>query len=385
MRLTIHNRVVLTLALLLLLAAGLPLLNWAPNRLVSGQPLFVPQLLEGNGLLLLFPAGLLIALVFLPQSRVSLGLMLICSELLLMALLITSGREAGLLAQRGSELARTSFGSGFWLSIALSLLIAAEAISHLTSHALWRLLLNGQIWLPVIVIIASGQLDQLALLKEYANRQEVFDQALSRHLLLLFGTLLPTLLIGLPLGWCCYRFQAVQSAVFPVLNIIQTVPSVALFGLLIAPLSGLARQFPWLKTLGVSGIGVAPALIALVLYALLPLVRSVVAGLQNVPREVTETAWGMGMTRSQIFWQAEMPLALPVMLAGLRVLTVQTMGMAVVAALIGAGGFGAIIFQGLFSSALELVLLGVIPVVAMAVIADGLFKFVITAVEAARP
>ncbi len=370
----------LTLTVLLLIAAvGLPLLNWAPNRLVSGQPLLTAQLLDGKGVLLLFPAVLLIIMAFMPRSRACFGLMLICSELLFIVLVVASGHEADLLAQRGNELARTSLGSGFWVSASLCLLIAAEAISHLTANALWRLLLNTQIWLPVMVFIVSGQLDQLALMKEYANRQDVFDQAFSRHLLLLSGTLLPALVIGLPLGWCCYRFQAAQSAVFSVLNIIQTIPSLALFGLLIAPLSGLARQFPVLKELGVSGIGMAPALIALVLYALLPLVRSVVTGLQNVPREVRETAWGMGMTRSQIFWQTEMPLALPVMLAGLRVVTVQTTGMVVVAGLIGAGGFGAIIFQGLFSSALELVLLGVIPVVAMAVVADGLFKFVITA------
>lgn len=128
----------------------------------------------------------------------------------------------------------------------------------------------------------------------------------------------------------------------------------------------------------------APALIALVLYALLPLVRSVVAGLQQVPKEVIETAEGMGMTRSQIFWQAEVPLALPVLLTGLRVIAVQTVGMAVIAALIGAGGFGAIIFQGLLSSALELVLLGVIPVIAMAVVIDALFKFVLSVIEAKR-
>lgn len=224
----------------------------------------------------------------------------------------------------------------------------------------------------------------MALLKEYANRQEVFDQALSRHLLLLAGTLVPTIIIGIPLGWLCAKKNSVQSSVFSVLNVIQTVPSIALFGLLIAPLAGLAKSFPLLSKLGVSGIGMAPALIALVLYALLPLVRSVVAGLQQVPKEVIETAEGMGMTRAQIFWHAEVPLALPVLLSGLRVIAVQTVGMAVIAALIGAGGFGAIVFQGLLSSAVELVLLGVIPVIALAVIVDALFKFVLSVIEAKR-
>ncbi len=385
MRLQLHNRVLLTLAVLLAVAAAsLPFLNYAPNRLVSGQPLPLHQLLQGVQWLLPVPVILLLLLAFLPVSRRHLVLTLLLSEGLFIALIAFSGHQATSLSQQGSPLARTSWGSGFWLSGGLCLLIAADTISRLTPQIFWRLLLNGQIWLPVIVFLLNGQLDQMALLKEYANRREVFDQAFSRHLLLLVGTLIPTLAIGIPLGWWCAKKAAVQSPVFAVLNVIQTVPSVALFGLLIAPLAGLARAFPWLSELGISGIGMAPALIALVLYALLPLVRSVVAGLQQVPKEVIETAEGMGMTRSQIFWQAEVPLALPVLLTGLRVIAVQTVGMAVIAALIGAGGFGAIIFQGLLSSALELVLLGVIPVIAMAVVIDALFKFVLSVIEAKR-
>lgn len=385
MRLQLHNRVLLTLAVLLAVAAAsLPFLNYAPNRLVSGQPLPLHQLLQGVQWLLPVPVILLLLLAFLSVTRRHLVLTLLLSEGLFIALIAFSGHQATLLSQQGSPLARTSWGSGFWLSGGLCLLIAADTISRLTPQVFWRLLLNGQIWLPVIVFLLNGQLDQMALLKEYANRREVFDQAFSRHLLLLVGTLIPTLAIGIPLGWWCAKKAAVQSPVFAVLNVIQTVPSVALFGLLIAPLAGLARAFPWLSELGISGIGMAPALIALVLYALLPLVRSVVAGLQQVPKEVIETAEGMGMTRSQIFWQAEVPLALPVLLTGLRVIAVQTVGMAVIAALIGAGGFGAIIFQGLLSSALELVLLGVIPVIAMAVVIDALFKFVLSVIEAKR-
>ncbi|KGT89556.1 osmoprotectant uptake system permease [Erwinia typographi] len=373
------------LSVLLTLAAfSLPFLNYAPNRLVSGQPLPLYHLLNGAEWLLLLPLASLVVQAFLPIGRWNLALVVVLSELLFIALIALSGHQAMLLSQQGSPLARTSWGSGFWLSGGLCLLLAADASARLSAQPLRRLLLNAQIWLPVIVLLLSGQLDQMALLKEYANRQEVFDQALSRHLLLLAGTLVPTIIIGIPLGWLCAKKTSVQSSVFSVLNVIQTVPSIALFGLLIAPLAGLAKSFPLLSKLGVSGIGMAPALIALVLYALLPLVRSVVAGLQQVPKEVIETAKGMGMTRAQIFWYAEVPLALPVLLSGLRVIAVQTVGMAVIAALIGAGGFGAIVFQGLLSSAVELVLLGVIPVIALAVIVDALFKFVLSVIEAKR-
>lgn len=358
--------------------AALPMLAYAANRLVSGQPLMLWQLAMGGGLLL--PLLALWLLAFLPTRRSAL-LLLISSECLFVLLIWLSGHQASLLAQSGSRLARTAFGSGFWSAAALTLLLAAEAIRQLCRQTTWRILLNLQMWLIPLALLMSGHLNQLSLLKEYANRSTVFDAAFSQHLTLLGGTLLPALLIGVPLGIAIARHARWQQTAFSVLNLIQTVPSVALFGLLIAPLAGLAAQFPLLASWGIAGIGMAPALIALVLYALLPLVRSVVAGLQQVPAEVRETARGMGMSRWQQFCFAELPLALPVWLSGLRVVVVQTLGLAVAAALIGAGGFGAILFQGLLSSALDLVLLGVIPVVALAVIADALLRLLAALLE----
>lgn len=382
----IHNRVLLLLVLLLAAAGGLlPYINHAANRLVSGEPLALSQLPDHALLLLALPMLILVGLIFTPTRRLPLFLTLLVGEAMFIAALVVMGKTAGYFAQEGSSVARTSPGGGMWLTLALCLLICADAINRLTSKALWRLLLNLQIWIVPVALLLGGFFSELSLLKEYANRQDVFDDALSRHLVLLAGTLVPALLIGVPLGVLCYQRPSWQSSVFSVLNVIQTVPSVALFGLLIAPLAGLAKLFPWLGALGVSGIGMTPALIALVLYALLPLVRGVVAGLQQIPRNIIESAEGMGMSRRQIFWRAEVPLATPVLLRSLRVVCVQTIGMAVIAALIGAGGFGAIIFQGLLSSALDLVLLGVIPVIALAVMLDALFKLLISLLEAKQP
>lgn len=384
--LKIHNRVLLLLVILLVVAgAVLPFINFAPNRLVSGESIALSRLPEHVGLILSLPVLILACLTLAPSRRLSLTLTLITGELLFIAILWVMGHTASQFAEQGSALARTSPGSGLWLSLTLCLLLCADTINRLTPTALWRLLLNLQVWIVPVALLWSGYFADLSLLKEYANRQDVFDDALTRHLALLLGTLLPALIIGVPLGVLCYTRPGWQSSVFSVLNVIQTVPSVALFGLLIAPLAGLVKLAPWLSSLGVSGIGVAPALIALVLYALLPLVRGVVAGLQHVPRNIIESAEGMGMSRWQIFWRAEVPLALPVLLRSLRVVCVQTIGMTVIAALIGAGGFGAIIFQGLLSSALDLVLLGVIPVIALAVILDALFKLFISLLEEKQP
>ncbi|MFJ5157970.1 ABC transporter permease [Pantoea sp. NPDC088449] len=372
--------VLLVLTTLITLALfALPLLSFAANRLVSGQPLLFWQV--SNSWLVLLPLLWLWQGLWWPARRLSAVMVLLDAEILLALLFWLAGNQATELANSGSPLARTAFGSGLWCAAALSLLLAAEAVRQITRSTPWRIVLNLQLWLLPLLLLLSGHLDRLSLLKEYANRTAVFDAAFTQHLWLLGGTLLPTVLIGLPLGLAIARRPRWQNAAFSVLNLIQTVPSVALFGLLIAPLAGLVAHFPVLVRWGISGIGIAPALIALVLYALLPLVRSVVAGLQQVPQEVRETARGMGMSAWQQFWHAELPLALPVWLSGLRVVVVQTVGLAVVAALIGAGGFGAIVFQGLLSSALDLVLLGVIPVVALAVIFDALLRLLSALLE----
>jgi osmoprotectant transport system permease protein len=372
------------LALFFVAGLWLPFVDYAPNRLLSGAGIVLHALLRGGWLWLLAPALLSVALSFLPPSRPVWVAVTVVSELLLFCLLALAGQTAARLAGAGGDLVRTSLGSGFWLMCALCLLMAADAIGRVTASHTLRVLANLQIWLPLAALLLSGALDQLSLMKEYANRQQVFQQAFSEHLILLAGTLVPAMVIGIPLGFISHHSSRLRPVLFSTLNIIQTIPAIALFGLLIAPLSGLATAWPWLHDAGIGGIGLAPALIALVLYALLPLVRSVNAGLQQVPAEVTESALGMGMTRGQIFFRVEAPLALPMILSGLRVIAVQTVGMGMVAALIGAGGLGALMFQGLLSSALDLVLLGVIPAIALAVAVDTLFKLIISFMDRVR-
>ena len=367
-----HNRVLLLLACVAIAAVALPFVNVAPNRLVSGEPRALWQIWSFTPLLLGAALASTVALAFWP-GRAALWLTLLLSEALFIVLFWSAGQAATQMASVESPLARTSIGSGLWLWLALCLLVCSDAIRRLTPLPVWRWLLNAQFWVIPLLILFSGDLNQLSLLKEYANRQEVFDNALAQHLTILFGTLIPALLLGVPLGIGCYRHPSRQGAVFTVLNVIQTIPSVALFGLLIAPLAGLVKSFPALAAAGIAGTGLTPALIALVLYALLPLVRGVVAGLSQVPPDVLESAHAMGMSARQCFWKIQLPLALPLLVRSLRVVSVQTVGMAVIAALIGAGGFGALVFQGLLSSALDLVLLGVVPTIALAVVLDALF------------
>ncbi|MFO6296150.1 ABC transporter permease [Rahnella selenatireducens] len=382
----VKNRVLLTLVFLLLLAGyGLAFLSHAPNRLVSGQGISLASLLHGYTFFVLLPLILLVVSAFLTLFGRSHLLVMLLAEILLAALVWLAGHTAVQLTGGNEDsIARTSLGGGFWAAAALCLLIASDAISRFTRNHTLRILLNIQMLIPVVLLLFYGQLSELSLLKEYDNRSDVFNDALWQHLGILFGTLMPAVLIGLPVGLLCHRNARWRVPVLSVLNIIQTVPSIALFGLLLAPLAGLAKALPWLAEHGISGIGLAPAIIALVLYSLLPLVRGVIAGLDSVPEAVTESARGMGMNRGQVFFRVQMPIALPVILTGIRIVAVQTVGMAMVAALIGAGGLGAIMFQGLLSSALDLVLLGVIPAVLMAVVVDSIFKFAVSILETSR-
>lgn len=367
-----HNRVLLLLAFLAIAAVALPFISVAPNRLVSGEARALWQVWPSTPALLGLTLAAVVALSFW-STRTARWLTLILGEALFVVLFWSAGLAATQMVSVESPLARTSIGSGLWLWLALCLLACSDAVRRLTVKPVWRWLLNAQIWCLPLWLLFSGELNNLSLLKEYANRQEVFDGALVQHLTILIGTLFPALLLGVPLGMWCYRHPARQGSVFAVLNVIQTIPSVALFGLLIAPLAGLVKSFPTLSSFGIAGTGLTPALIALVLYALLPLVRGVVAGLSQVAPDVLESAHAMGMSARQCFWKIQLPLALPLLVRSLRVVTVQTVGMAVIAALIGAGGFGALVFQGLLSSALDLVLLGVVPTIALAVVLDALF------------
>ena len=178
-----------------------------------------------------------------------------------------------------------------------------------------------------------------------------------QHLQLVAIAMLLAAAIAIPAAIELTRFVAWRRWVVGFANIMQTVPSLALFGFLIpVPLIG--------------GIGKRTAIVALVLYALLPILRNTLVGILGVDRAVRESAVAMGMTTSQILWQVEMPLAAPTILAGVRVATVATIGTATIAAAIGGGGLGVFIFRGIASVDTAQILAGAIPAACMAIMAD---------------
>jgi osmoprotectant transport system permease protein len=182
--------------------------------------------------------------------------------------------------------------------------------------------------------------------------------ALTReHIFLVFVSTAFAVLIGVPLGILLTRFKSLQTPILGFANIMQTIPSLALFGLLIPiPLIG--------------GVGAKTAIIALALYALLPIIRNTVTGILGIDRRIKESATAMGMTDWQILWQVELPLAMPVILTGIRVAVVISVGVATIAAAVGAGGLGTYIFRGLRQNDNNLLLAGGIFSAILALLAD---------------
>jgi osmoprotectant transport system permease protein len=371
----VRNRVLLVLFLAGLAAVpSLGFLTVAANRLVSGVPVGLAVALRQSGEVLVFPAVLLASGPFLPSRRATHAVMALAAAAFLLLLVRLAGSEAALLAASAPPIARISLGGGFWLLLLVASLALSDALRRLALPVWATALLGAAICGALALLLLSGALDALAILREYAARRSAFAAALLRHALMVALALLPTVLAGVPLGIWAQRRPGLAGWLFPLLNIVQTIPSIALFGLLLAPLSELARLFPALAALGIGGVGLLPAVIALFLYTLLPVVRDTAEGLAGVSPAALEAGRGLGMTPGQLLRRVELPLALPVILSGLRIATLQAIGLAAVAALIGAGGLGAIMFQGLFADALDLVLLGVVPIVVLALAVDLVFE-----------
>ncbi len=178
------------------------------------------------------------------------------------------------------------------------------------------------------------------------------------HVVLVATSIGIAVAVAIPAGILLTRRAPLQRWVMGFASIMQTVPSLALFGFLIpVPLLG--------------GIGKHTAIVALVLYALLPVLRNTLAGILGVDRAVRESAIAMGMTGRQLLWEVELPLAARTILAGVRVATVTTIGTATIAAAIGGGGLGVFIFQGLASVDTAQILAGAVPAALLALLADG--------------
>ncbi|TJZ92531.1 ABC transporter permease [Paracoccus gahaiensis] len=344
---------------------ALPLVQFKANRIVPGEGLSLPAALP-MGLLMLLGLG---AVLLAGCLRWSSALRLAAAAAGLAAVLLALGGAATSLTPPDDTLARVAPATGFWLLLLAFALMLTDALTRLRP-ALWlRVVLLVVAVTALAALLGSGLLDGVSVMREYAARQDMFLREAQAHLVLAFGSLGLALLVGLPLGVALYQARALRGPVLSVLNILQTIPSLALFGVMIPIFGWIAANVPGAAQAGVAGIGLFPALVALFLYSLLPVVSNTLTGLAGVNPATREAAIGLGLTRVQLLGWVLVPLALPVLLAAVRIVLVQNIGLAVIAGLIGGGGFGTFVFQGLNQTAMDLVLLGALPTIALALVA----------------
>ena len=352
------------IALIALAGAALPFALFRANRIVLGEPRSLLDALPS------FPSAFLIGILLVGFAvallRLPIIAKLVAGFAVLATLFVVIGWSAGYLTPEGDTFARVSPGAGFWLLVFAFALLVTDALTRLRLAPLARIAILLAVIAAATLLLWSGSWNDLSLLKEYSTRAPAFWAEARTHLALAFGSVAIAAVVGMPLGILCYKVRPVRAAVLNVLNIVQTIPSIALFGLLIAPLAWVAANVPGASAAGISGIGAAPAMVALFAYSLLPIVSNTVVGLLGVPPAAVDAAKGMGMTGRQRMVGIELPLAFPVILTGIRIVLVQNIGLATIAALIGGGGFGVFVFQGIGQTAMDLVLLGAIPTVALA-------------------
>jgi osmoprotectant transport system permease protein len=195
----------------------------------------------------------------------------------------------------------------------------------------------------------------------FSYRAEIFSRTLE-HVGLVSAAMTIAILVGIPLGVALVRRPTLRRWVLGTANVVQTIPSLALFGFLI--------PVPFL-----GGIGATTAIVALTLYSLLPILRNTYTGIAGVNPPVLEAAFAMGMTPRQILWKVQLPLSMGVILAGVRVAAVIAIGVATIAAAIGAGGLGVFIFRGVAMVNNSVILAGAIPAALLAVGVDLLLGF----------
>lgn len=378
-----RNSVAITGAIIGLFSLPFGWLTLKSSRLAAGTGLNLWEAVGWEGatvLLVLWHACLILSLSGKSRRRaIILG---ITANSILVITFLFAGLAANHLIEQAAPFARVSLSAGIWITLAATYILIFASRQRLQDSRAWRNLISWGGLVIVITLLFTGWFNDLSIVQEFTGREARFQQELLQHIFLFGGSVTAGTLIGIPLGIWAVRSKRAEKPIFFIANITQTIPSLALFGLLIAPLSALSFAFPLLREIGIRGVGPTPAIIALVIYSLLPIVRNTFVSLRQLDPAVIDAGLGMGMNRRQVFRRLEVPLAAPLVLEGVRIASVQSVGLTALAALIGAGGLGWFVFQGLGQAAPDLIILGAIPIIVLALVVDAVMR---TLVRLATP
>jgi len=280
---------------------------------------------------------------------------------------------AGLAADRylasNGDIARMSFSAAVWIVLLASYVVVFAATAWLPRG--WpRVVISYAPLVGVMVLLMTGSLSSLSIMREYAINSAEFWGQLRLHLLYVLGATSLGILIGLPAGILAARRPRTEPAVFGVLNVLNVLPVLAFVGLLNPVLTWLSERIPALAAINVRGVGWTPVLIVLTAYAMYPIARNSYTAMLTLDHSVLDAANGVGMGRGRRLIDLELPLAAPVIIAGVRIALVQTTAGAIIAGLVGGGGLGSFVFLGASQTATDLILMGTIPIVVLGLFFD---------------
>ena len=353
-------------------------LTLKPSRISAGISLSLHEIVGWTGLTIILVLWLVcLTFSYFRKGTLSAVILGAAANLILVLSFMLSGLSATRLLEGEVSYARVSLGVGFWMTLVATYIVIFASRQRIGNSPVLRNMVSWTGVVLLLLLLIAGWFKDLSVLQEFTGREERFVQELIHHVFLVGISVTIGTVLGILLGIWATRSTHAEKPIFFIANITQTIPSLALFGLLIAPLSALSFAFPTLREIGIRGVGDTPAIIALIIYSLLPIVRNTYVGLRQLDIAVIDAGIGMGMSRAQVFRKIEVPLAAPLVLEGVRTASVQSVGLAAVAALIGAGGLGWFIFQGLGQAATDLILLGAIPIIVLAIIVDAVMRTIV--------
>ncbi len=294
----------------------------------------------------------------------------------IVALVWLSGDAAARLGALVGGFARVSVGAGVWVGVVAAQAVVLASRRELRPGGRWSLAVSLAAPAGLLALLASGALDATGMAREYANQGPRFWAEAWQHLALSAASAGLAVLVGVPLGVLAFRRRSTAGPILALVGAVQTIPGLAMIGILVAPLAQLSHALPWLRSVGFGGLGWAPVVIALTLYALLPVVRNTYAGLRGVPPETVDAGIGMGMTPLQVLARVRLPMAAPVITSGLRTAGVQAIGNATLGAFAAAGTLGLFVFGGLAQQSADLMMVGSVAIVVLAVGFDAVLRAV---------
>lgn len=374
------NLLVLVMILLLFLNQ---FMFHSASRIGDKIGLTAKECLGANYLLLLGLTITLLLLVVVKGKHENLNFLSgVVSSICLGCTILFAGQAANVVEPATGN-ARISMSMGCYIYIGLAYLVEVKCNEYIGKT--WKRFVVIMIGFTIgIVSFLGGQLDGLSVIKEYMTYKGQFAEYFGNHLVMSFQVVLSGVIIGVPLGWFAFKFVRAGKVITTILNTIESIPSLALISVMMFPLSFLSNQFPFLKEHGIAGVGATPVFCALFCYALFQIVNSMHGALKVVDKQYIDAARGMGMTTPQIFTKVELPIILPVIISGIRVSLTATILGVTIGSYIGYGGLGKFILQGLNGFAIDIVMLGTLPIMGLVFSFDFVLKKLIVLIEAYR-